>query len=239
MGKLTDWLDRTFYRGVEDNWDDGLFRDRILAVAGKDVDVLDLGAGAGIVHEMNFKGCFRRVCGVDPDERVLQNPYLDEAKVGTGERIPYPDHSFDLVIADNVLEHLAQPGLVFGEVARVLKPNGMFLFKTPNRYHYMPLIARLTPTSFHRWVNRLRGRKVEDTFPTCYRANSRSQIRLLSTAAGFEIVNLALVEGRPEYLRMTFATYLVGIVYERLVNAISLLMVFRILLVGELKVAGR
>jgi len=35
---------------------------------------LDLGAGAGIVSQMNFKGIASRVCGIDPDERVLSNP---------------------------------------------------------------------------------------------------------------------------------------------------------------------
>ena len=50
---------------------------------------------------MNFKAHAKRVCGLDPDPRVVDNPYLHEAKVGLGERIPWPDGTFD-VIADNV-----------------------------------------------------------------------------------------------------------------------------------------
>jgi ubiquinone/menaquinone biosynthesis C-methylase UbiE len=90
---------------------------------------------------MNFRGLVARVCGIDPDPRVGANPYLDEGKVAVGEDIPYPDTNFDIVFADNVLEHLQNPSLVFQEVARILKPGGLFLVKTPNKLHYMPLMA--------------------------------------------------------------------------------------------------
>ena len=62
------------------------------------------------------------------------------------------------------MEHLEDPETVFGEINRVLKPGGIFLFKTPNRRHYMPLIAQLTPYRFHQFINKLRGRDSEDTF---------------------------------------------------------------------------
>ena len=111
-----------------------------------------------------------------------------------------------LVFADNVLEHLPDPEAVMNEINRVLRPDGVFLAKTPNAWHYMPLIARLTPHSFHRFVNRLRGRAEVDTFPTKYRANSAPVIRRLATRTGFEPISIERVEGRPEYLRMTALT---------------------------------
>ena len=104
--------------------------------------MLDLGAGAGIVPEMNFKGHARRVCGVDPDPRVADNPHLDEGREGVGESIPYPDASFDVVVSDNVFEHLDNPLAVFREVHRVLRPGGLLLAKTPNRWHYVAIGAR-------------------------------------------------------------------------------------------------
>ena len=42
--------------------------------------------------------------------------------------------------------------------SNALKPGGCFFGKTPNRNHYMPLAARLTPLSFHKWFNKKRGR---------------------------------------------------------------------------------
>ena len=234
MTSLIKRMDDRLYPGAGKNWDDDLFRERVLANLHGKADVLDVGAGAGIVPQMNFKGHARSVAGVDPDPRVVDNPFLDEGRVGVGEEIPYADASFDVVLADNVLEHLDDPDRVFGEAARVLRPGGRFMAKTPNRSHYMPLIARITPHRFHRWVNRLRGRESEDTFPTRYRANTPADIARLARRAGLEVETIELVEGRPEYLRLTAPTYVVGWMYERLVNRFSALARFRVLLVISL-----
>ncbi|MFZ1829326.1 MAG: hypothetical protein WAW42_11260 [Candidatus Competibacteraceae bacterium] len=101
----------------------------------------------------------------------------------------------------------------------------------------MPTIARLTPHRFHQFVNRLRGRAEADTdtFPTRYRANTYSDVQRLAAASGFTVEKLDRIEGRPEYLRMTWPTYLLGAAYERLVNTWDRLALFRILLVGELR----
>jgi SAM-dependent methyltransferase len=236
---LVAWLDERLYPGFERNWDDRLFRARIEAHLGDGgLDLLDLGAGAGIVTQMDFRGRARRVCGIDPDPRVTANPHLDEGKVGIGESIPYPDASFDLVFADNVLEHLPEPQTVLAEVARVLRPGGVFLAKTPNATHYMPLIARLTPHGFHQWINRRRGRAADDTFPTRYLANTPSAIRRLAQAAGLGVEHIELIEGRPEYLRMTAPTYLLGWLYERAVNLTPALAGLRILMIVVLRKPG-
>lgn len=228
-------LDDTFYPGIQKNWDDELFRQRILAAITSDSVVLDLGAGAGIVQQMNFRGRVAKIYGIDLDPRVVQNPMLDEGKVADGAHIPYPDETFDVAFADNVCEHLPDPLSVFADVKRVLKPGGIFLFKTPNKWHYMPLIARLTPHRFHQFVNRLRGRAEIDTFPTRYRANSRGAVLRLARTSGMEVVQIERIEGRPEYLRMTWFTYLIGLLYERIVNSSRLFAAIRVLLIAELR----
>lgn len=218
MRNWVAFLDQRFYADFQSNWDDELFRGSILRFVNEQTDVLDIGAGAGIVQAMNFRGYARRVCGIDLDPRVLDNPYLDEARVGDARKIPYPDCSFDVVIADNVMEHLAKPLDVFREISRVLKPSGRLIFKTPNRNHYMPLIARVTPYRFHQWLNKKRGREALDTFPTEYLCNSREQISRIADSSGLEVQRIDFIEGRPEYLRLNALTYLFGIIYERLVN---------------------
>ncbi len=238
MSAAINWIDRHFYPGVADHWDDELLRLTILETARPDWNVLDLGAGAGLVRQMNFRGFVRRVCGVDPDPRVLQNPALDEAKVGAGEAIPFPGEEFDLVFADNVLEHLPDPTAVFREVWRILKPGGAFIFKTPNRRHYVPILARLTSHRFHEMVTRLRGRQAADTFPTLYRANTPGALRRLAAKTGFRIDELRLVESRPEYLRISAPTYLMGMAYERLLNASPLLAPLRVVMLGRMYKAG-
>lgn len=235
MSKVVEWLDAKLYPGVGRNWDDEIFRTRILSALFPDAILLDVGAGAGVVKQMDFRGHAARICGVDLDPRVTENPLLDEGRLADAGRIPYDDAMFDVAFADNVMEHLDEPAAVFAEISRVLKPGGTLLFKTPNRTHYMPAIARATPHRFHQMVNRRRGRKEVDTFPTRYRANSPSQIERLAADAGFCVDRIERIEGRPEYTRISGPTYVMGAAYERLVNATPLLARFRILLIAQLR----
>jgi len=127
---------------------------------------------------------------------------------------------------------LADPESVFAEVARVLKPGGKFLFKTPNAFHSMPLIARFTPHRFHAFINKVRGREHVDTFPTLYRANSSRRISALAFQAGMNVESIQHVESRPEYMRILAPLYLFGIMYERTVNVSQIFSQLRILLIG-------
>lgn len=231
MSKINQ-LDQKWYPQFQKNWDDSLFREKILECLKPEFTVLDLGAGAGIVEQMNFRGMVLKMCGVDLDKRVTQNPMLDEGKLADAEKIPYDDNTFDVVFSDNVLEHLEQPDSVFKEVNRVLKPGGVYLFKTPNKWHYMPTISRITPHKFHQYVNRLRGRLESDTFPTIYKANSKGDIYRLAERNNFQVDYINLIEGRPEYLRLHWTTYTLGLCYERLVNSSDLFKNSRILLIG-------
>jgi len=183
-------LDSRFYPHYADYWDAQIFRDVILGHIRNDSFILDLGAGSGFAKQMNFRGTVGKVCGLDPGPSVLRNPHLDEAKIGSGESIPWPGQTFDIVFAHNVLEHLSEPEAVFREVLRVLKPGGFFLAKTPNRFHYVTLVAQLTPTSFHKFFNQLRGRDDAHTFKTHYRVNSRNAIARLAKKCGFELRDL-------------------------------------------------
>jgi SAM-dependent methyltransferase len=233
------WLDRRLYPDQGDHWDDEIFRARILGHLSPTSRLLEIGAGAGRVVQMNFRGNAARVVGVDIEATVHQNPFLDEAHVFDGEHLPLPDASVDVAISDNVFEHVARPEPLFADIARVLAPGGILLLKTPNRWHYVTVLARLTPLWFHRFVNSLRGREPEHTFPTLYRANSPGRLRSLGASAGLRVVSVDVIEGRPEYLRLTALTYVAGWLYERLVNSTPLLERFRVVLIAEFEKPGR
>ena len=237
MPKLTAWMDATLYPAHKKNWDDEMFRETLLGRITATASCLDYGAGRGNVTQMNFRGIARFVAGIDPEAQVFENPHLDDAKLLdlTTNVIPYPDNSFDVVFADNVMEHVDEPTVVFNEIRRVLKPGGVFLAKTPNKGHYMPVIARITPTWFHRYYNRLRGREAIDTFPTRYRCNTRSDVARHAAAAALRVREVRFVEGRPEYLRLTALTYLFGYLYERIVNLSALFSGIRCVMVFELE----
>lgn len=48
-----------------------------------------------------------------------------------GDRLPFADASFDVVLSVSVLEHTPQPERLFAEMARVLKPGGTMLQHVP------------------------------------------------------------------------------------------------------------
>lgn len=98
-----------------------LFREQILDQLKPDSVILDLDASEGIVSQMNFKGLAGKVCGVDLDPRVADNPMQDEGRVSDAGEIPYDDELFDVVFSDNVLKHLDAPLAVYAGVARVLR----------------------------------------------------------------------------------------------------------------------
>lgn len=87
MGKMTAWMDRRFYPKHRANWDDWLFRERILAHVKPGTSVLDLGAGAGIVEQMDFRGLGARICGVDLPG-VGQHRHRAQRTRGAGARRP-------------------------------------------------------------------------------------------------------------------------------------------------------
>jgi len=159
---------------------------RVRALLGPESRVLDYGAGRGwaAVADPNpyrrrladLRGDCHSVVGVDVDRAVLTNPTLDEAfVVGDGERLPFDDESFDLIVCDSVFEHLRDPSHAAGEMIRVLKPGGWICGRTPNRWGYIALGARIVPNRLHvRALRRLQpDRQAVDVFPTAYRLSTR------------------------------------------------------------------
>lgn len=236
MPRLIHRIDARFYPNVQRDWDEqrfsALIRERLKS---NDV-VLDYGAGRGKSQLFDYRNLVARHVGADVDDAVLTNPNLDEAHVVEGDgRLPFGNEVFDVIYCSSVLEHLDDPSSTFSEIDRVLKPGGLLLAKTPNRRHYVAMLARITPTRFHQWYNRKRGRDDHDTFPTRYRCNSRRQLKNVLAHTSLEIEDLLFWEGRPEYLRLTPVTYVAGIAYEKLVNTGRFLEGLRAVMVAVLR----
>lgn len=62
----------------------------------------------------------------DAEGRVSDNPRNQDLQA-----LEFPDNVFDLVVSQDVFEHVAEPGKAFSEVARVLKPGGSHIFTIP------------------------------------------------------------------------------------------------------------
>ncbi|MDH4147772.1 MAG: class I SAM-dependent methyltransferase [Acidimicrobiia bacterium] len=135
-------------------WQDGFtdgadpeYEEQILPLAAEHLRggrrVLDVGCGEGQVSRLALSVGASLVVGVDPTRAQV----AEAARRGGGPRyarcgadaLPFAEHSFDVVVACLVFEHIEAVDSAIAEVARVLEPGGRFLFflnhpllQTPN-----------------------------------------------------------------------------------------------------------
>lgn len=132
------------------------------------IQALDVGCGGGLLAEEFARlGC--QVTGIDPSRPSLavarahaqQSGLHITYQEGTGEQIPFPSASFEVVFCCDVLEHVNDMPQVVQEIARVLRTGGIFFFDTLNRTLWSWLVAikllqdcrltRVLPANLHDW----------------------------------------------------------------------------------------
>jgi len=125
--------------------------------------VLEIGCGSGALTQ-GVADRVRQVYAVDLSEALLaiarQTGMTAQFVRADATRLPFPDRTFDAVLGDGVLHHLAlEPALQ--EIRRVLVPEGGILFFEPNMVNPQIFLERKTPvrrlhqtpdeTAFYRW----------------------------------------------------------------------------------------
>ncbi|MHB1946577.1 MAG: class I SAM-dependent methyltransferase [Gammaproteobacteria bacterium] len=116
---------------------------------GKDVNILDVGCGDGrllnIYSQMGIAN--NRLYGTELNKNAAQ---LAKEKgyhinLGTFENSIYPDQFFDLIVLQQVIEHMPDPQNVLEKINRILKPSGRLILETPNIKSWDRWLFR------HRW----------------------------------------------------------------------------------------
>jgi 2-polyprenyl-3-methyl-5-hydroxy-6-metoxy-1,4-benzoquinol methylase len=170
-----------------------------------EVDWLDIGCGKSILADWRHheeKALVSRahvLAGVDLDKTSLkQNTSIIEKAICDISRLPFRDELFDVVTANMVVEHLNNPKAQFIEVARVLKPGGLFIFSTPNKKDPLVFTSRLLPRLLLlRVLGIIESRKEDDAFETHYMANSCKEIKSLAAQTYFHVRNINLIVSTP------------------------------------------
>jgi SAM-dependent methyltransferase len=116
----------------------------------RDKDMLELGCGAA-QWSIALARAGARPVGLDLSARQLEHARTLMAEAGldvplvqaSAESVPFPDASFDIVFCDYGAMTFADPYLTVPEVARLLRPGGLFAFShaTPIRQIAWPLDA--------------------------------------------------------------------------------------------------
>lgn len=195
------------------------FHDLVSNYRRQGASTLEIGAGPSNPTS-DYLRTLGTVDGVDVAADVLDNRALRAGYVFDGRKLPFDDASYDLCVSNYVLEHVADPTAHFTEVARILKPDGAYVFRTPNSLHYVAIAARLLPDWIHQRLSpKLRATDTE-TYPTFYRANSPTQLRVLSMKANMTL-SIRMVEKEPSYGRVSPVLFYPMMAYERIVNSFS------------------
>ena len=201
------------------------FFTRVNALLKPSFIVLDVGCGTGtyqkdqIFVRKNFKilkGKVKKVIGIDIYSAAAKNPFIDDFSLIIDDSWGINQNSIDLIICDNVLEHLEKPDLFFDEANKVLKPGGYICIRTPNSMSYIALFAKLIPNKHHSKVTDVVqvGRKVNDVFPTYYRCNTIRKIKARLNKYNYEHVVYGY-EAEPSYLSFSKIAYGLGVIHQK------------------------
>jgi SAM-dependent methyltransferase len=234
---IRDILLKKYY---PDNTKDGtvIFYDWIRSYIKPNFIVLNVGAGLSTKNKIrSLKGEVKKVIGIDIDESILNNNDLDEGFVIKDDKYPFDDNVFDLIWSDYVLEHIRNPLHFFKEIFRVMKPGASFFFRTPNKYHYISILGRLSPYWIHGlFSNKMRSLPTNshEPYKTYYKINSKTDITKYMRMSNFINCEFKFIEAQPSYLVFNKYMFLIGVFYERILNRYHSLSTIRANIFGRL-----
>jgi len=98
--------------------------------------VLDVGCGIG-AYVRRIQELSPRVCGVDIDEQRVRrgSSSVPNLMLAVGERLPFLDNSFDVILLNEVIEHVSDDAATVREACRVAKVGGNVVIFAPNRLY--------------------------------------------------------------------------------------------------------
>lgn len=106
----------------------------------QEIKLLDLGCGDGRLVPLWQALTGAEAHGLDLSPQAMQvaaqqYPFV-HYKAGDATSTGYADELFDIIICQEVLEHIEQQDALVTEAARILKKGGTLILTTPNKYYF-------------------------------------------------------------------------------------------------------
>jgi SAM-dependent methyltransferase len=128
------------YHALEDrHWWFRARREAVLALAlqlcpDRSTKILEIGCSAGVLIRQLQAAGYASIRGIDISQEAIAECHrrrTPEAMVMDAQRLDFPDSSFGLITASDVLEHLADDQGALREWYRVLAPGGLLMVFVP------------------------------------------------------------------------------------------------------------
>jgi len=109
----------------------------------KELSILDVGSGEGgtakILSDKNFVVSF----DLNMHRLQSQKDYAEYINLINGNALflPFKEGSFDLIILQDVIEHVTNNEKLLENVYKALKPEGIIYLSTPNRFSFFNIIS--------------------------------------------------------------------------------------------------
>jgi len=138
----------------DDLWSEHLARYAFARLYAGGRRVLDAGCGTGY-GSFELAGAAAQVTGFDVAAEAIRYARVQFAAPGVHfafaecGAMPFASNTFDLVVAFEVIEHLADHRAFLQECARVLKHQGLLIVSSPNRLYYAESRAESGPNPYH------------------------------------------------------------------------------------------
>jgi len=165
---------------------------------------LDLGCGGGIrdlrlLREMGISVLVGIDVGQRPDPSVRRDSICYIHADIDSHYLPAADYSFDLVIIDNVIEHMYDPRRVLVECLRVLKKGGVLAVMTPNQARLINRIRLILGKSVYYpldyWLGARKehiSKRGEMVFAGHIREYTVDELKRMIGLVGFDVVSVNL-----------------------------------------------
>lgn len=135
--------------------------------------LLDLGCGKVPLYEAYRDKVENNIC-VDWENTFHKNDFIDRF-VDLNKSLPFEDSTFDTIILSDVLEHIQDPMLLWREMNRVLKKEGILIMNVP----------------FHYWIHE---------HPFDYYRYTRYALEYFAAKSDFQIISIEELGGSIEVL---------------------------------------